>query len=56
MRNNTDPIARLTYVAGVVHEALTIVDEQGEFMIAAKLDESLNCIRDRIDALKSQKI
>lgn len=55
MRNDTDPIARLTYIAGMVQQALSLADEQGEFLIAAKLDESLVCVRERIGALKSGK-
>ncbi|MBC3940946.1 hypothetical protein [Sphingomonas albertensis] len=55
MRNDPDPIAKLTYIAGMVQQALALADEQGEFMIAAKLDESLHCVRERIDAIKGKK-
>lgn len=52
MRNDDDPIARMTFLAGLVREALEAADAEQEYMIAAKLDETLTCVRERIEKMK----
>lgn len=52
MRNDDDPIARMTFLAGLLREALEVADAEQEFMIAAKLDETLTCVRERIEKMK----
>lgn len=49
MRNDSDPLARLLHVANLIRQALDVADEQEEYMVAAKLDETLVCVQQRID-------
>lgn len=54
MKDDSNPIARLTYTAGLIAEALLIVDADGEHLAGARLDEALAIVRDRIAELKGR--
>lgn len=54
MKDDPNPIARLTYTAGLIAEAISVVDADGEHLAGARLDEALTIVRDRIAELRRQ--
>jgi hypothetical protein len=52
LKNADDPILRLTYLAGLMREALAMADNDKEHLVGVKVDEALAVIRERIEQLK----
>lgn len=49
------PIERLNRIVALMNDALALADEGEEFMLGAKLSDSLRCAQERIEALSARQ-